>query len=297
MMKRKRSSWRDCLASRDMLARGSCIVALWALGVCNAYTPQLRVRANRTPAIASRRDLFARTAGAFSLAIAGQSQALEENEVEVYFGCGCFWHVQHEFVEAERSMLGRSDDMKITARAGYAGGLSDSNPKVCYHNAFQVRDYGSLGHAEVVRLRIPPSKFQAFAEVYFNLFDERGDRPDQAGDRGPEYRNVIGIPGGGAGPLYAQLEQACLATGDRLDLSRGRSDGKDGDSRANVWVMDTSKSPFFVAEPYHQFHDGFKLGEDYPASYNDMSKKLLSAGLFEDSKCPAGMIGLGIGGL
>ena len=190
-------------------------------------------------------------------------------------------------------MLGRSDDMKITARAGYAGGLSDSNPKVCYHNAFQVRDYGSLGHAEVVRLRIPPSKFQvrrhasifaaaskrssaahpllfffarlfcveAFAEVYFNLFDERGDRPDQAGDRGPEYRNVIGIPGGGAGPLYAQLEQACLATGDRLDLSRGRSDGKDGDSRANVWVMDTSKSPFFVAEPYHQFHDGFKVPE------------------------------------
>ena len=22
----------------------------------------------------------------------------DDPEVEVYFGCGCFWHVQHEFV-------------------------------------------------------------------------------------------------------------------------------------------------------------------------------------------------------
>lgn len=34
-------------------------------------------------------------------------------EVDVYFGIGCFWHVQHEFVEAERRILNRPDD-KIT---------------------------------------------------------------------------------------------------------------------------------------------------------------------------------------
>ena len=60
--------------------------------------------------------------------------------VEVYFGVGCFWHVQHEFVEAERKILGRND-MQITSRAGYAGGKAGAkNGKVCYHNALQVSE-------------------------------------------------------------------------------------------------------------------------------------------------------------
>ena len=37
------------------------------------------------------------------------SKASESN-VPLYFGVGCFWHVQHEFVETERSLLGRTDD-------------------------------------------------------------------------------------------------------------------------------------------------------------------------------------------
>ena len=41
--------------------------------------------------------------------------------VDVYFGSGCFWHVQHEFVEAERKYLSRNDG-QLTALAGYAGG-------------------------------------------------------------------------------------------------------------------------------------------------------------------------------
>ena len=32
-----------------------------------------------------------------------------EGNVPLYFGVGCFWHVQHEFVEAERSLLDRTD--------------------------------------------------------------------------------------------------------------------------------------------------------------------------------------------
>lgn len=28
---------------------------------------------------------------------------------QVYFGAGCFWHVQHEMVETERKVLGRKD--------------------------------------------------------------------------------------------------------------------------------------------------------------------------------------------
>jgi hypothetical protein len=108
------------------------------------------------------------------------------NMAQVYFGCGCFWHVQHEFVEAERSILGRKD-AELTSLAGYAGGNAGlKNGKVCYHNAAMMSDYGSLGHAEVVGMRIPTSSFGAFAEEYCKLFDSKGNRPDQSGDRGPE---------------------------------------------------------------------------------------------------------------
>lgn len=113
-------------------------------------------------------------------------EGLADGLIDVYFGCGCFWHVQHEFVQAERKILKRSD-AQLTALSGYAGGRAGKKDgKVCYHNALQVSDYGSLGHAEVVRLRIPPSSFRQFAGEYFALFDDKGQRPDQFGDRGPE---------------------------------------------------------------------------------------------------------------
>ena len=62
------------------------------------------------------------TAGVASSILPQPSLAASEVElIDVYFGCGCFWHVQHEFVVAEQKILGRSDD-ELTARAGYAGG-------------------------------------------------------------------------------------------------------------------------------------------------------------------------------
>lgn len=80
-----------------------------------------------------------------------------EQTVDVYFGVGCFWHVQHELAMAEQTLLGRSPS-EWTARAGYAGGLSvgkdasrpGANSLVCYHNLQRVADYGKLGHGEVV---------------------------------------------------------------------------------------------------------------------------------------------------
>ncbi len=42
-----------------------------------------------------------------------------------------------------------------------------------------------------------------------------------------------------------------------MELLAGR--GNDADLQAATWVMDTASYPFFVAEPYHQFHDGFKV--------------------------------------
>ena len=253
---------------------------------------------NRRGAIASAAALctlpFAATAADDALA-ATAAAAEAPADVEVYFGCGCFWHVQHEFVEAERKILKRGD-LQLTALTGYAGGKAGKrDDKVCYHNALQVSDYGSLGHAEVVRLRIPPSSFGAFAREYFALFDDKGQRPDQFGDRGPEYRNVVGIPGGKASPLVKELIEASKASGDKLDFAMGKGD--DPDALATAFVMDSTAFPFYQGEVYHQFHDGFNWGEDYPQSYNGLTAKLYKAGAVADQGCPNGMLGIGIAGL
>jgi peptide methionine sulfoxide reductase MsrA len=167
--------------------------------------------------------LTAATAGAVATTVGfpGIAQAEDPDEIEVYFGCGCFWHVQHELVEAERRILGRTD-MQLTARAGYAGGKAGSKDgKVCYHNALKISDYGSLGHAEVVSIKIPPSAFPAFAKEYFALFNEKGYRPDQWGDVGLEYRNLIGFPGGVSSPYAKQLIQVSQENDDKLDFAKG----------------------------------------------------------------------------
>eukprot|EP00980_Cylindrotheca_fusiformis_P001755 scaffold405_cov132-Cylindrotheca_fusiformis.AAC.7 len=212
--------------------------------------------------------------------------ASDADEIEVYFGCGCFWHVQHELVEAERRILGRRD-MQLTARTGYAGGKAGSKDgKVCYHNALKISDYGSLGHAEVVSLKIPSTVFPEFAKEYFALFNDKGYRPDQWGDVGSEYRNLVGFPGGVSSSFAKELIKVSQENGDKLDFARGKGD--DPDARALCFVMDTADYPFFVAEQYHQFHDGFNWGENYPNDYNALSSRLAKANLLGQSQCPNG---------
>jgi peptide methionine sulfoxide reductase MsrA len=174
-----------------------------------------------------------------------------DNTIPVYFGVGCFWHVQHEFVNAEKTILGRTNK-ELSALAGYAGGKDNS--KVCYHNLQRTAEYGDLGHGEVVGLKVPADKLSPFATEYFKLFDKNGDRPDK-GDRGPEYRSLVGIPGGVSSPYYASISAAAEAKG--IKLAEGK--GKDSDTlgRNLVWVYDSDKFPFYQAEVYHQFHGKF----------------------------------------
>ena len=109
---------------------------------------------------------------------------------DVYFGAGCFWHVQHEFIQAERNILGRKDN-ELTSLTGYAGGLKTGDKgAVCYHNFQSIGDYGRLGHGEVVGMSIPPSAIPQFSTEYFSLFDEKGERADPM-DKGGEYRYVL----------------------------------------------------------------------------------------------------------
>jgi peptide methionine sulfoxide reductase MsrA len=288
-----------------MVSRFSIVALLTVLGLdlSGAFQSLLANTARSTKLAAEANDRRAFLTN--SAAVAGLASALlfesfvspataaDEELVDVYFGCGCFWHVQHEFVEAEKTILGRADD-ELTARAGYAGGQAGAKDgKVCYHNGKNIADYGRLGHAEVVRVKIPPSKFQDFAVEYCKLF-KNGLRPDQAGDRGGEYRNLVGLPGGSKSPLAQLLVEASKTTGDQLDFAVGK--GSDGDAAKLAWIMDTDKYPFFVGEAYHQFHDGFAMGENYPSSYNSLAQKYVQKG--EDfGSCPNGMMGIGLGGL
>jgi len=111
----------------------------------------------------------------------------EDAQENVYFGVGCFWHVQHEFIAAEQTLLGRKDN-ELTSLTGYAGGLkADKEGRVCYHNFQSIADYGKLGHGEVVGMTIPSSAIRDFAVEYFKLFGDVGERVDTM-DKGGEYR-------------------------------------------------------------------------------------------------------------
>jgi len=210
----------------------------------------------------------------------------KEQDVPMYFGVGCFWHVQHEFIQAEKRILDRSES-DFSSLAGYAGGLGlkDANqPRdlVCYHNMLGVGDYGKKGYGEVVGMSIPGESIKDFAKEYFSLFSG-GDRPDK-GDRGPEYRSMIGLPGGIASPYFADINE--LAKEQGLSLKTGQGNDPDTLGKKTVWLMDSNAFPFRQAEIYHQYHDGFMPGEQYPESYNALVKKALASGKIAPTGCP-----------
>ena len=134
------------------------------------------------------------------------------------------------------------------------------NPDVvCYHNWQGVADYGRLGHSEVVGMNIPVSSFKDFADEYFSLLPN-GERTDR-GDRGGEYRTLIGLEGGVKSPLYPQLERAAKGI---VVLKEGQGNEDDNYGERMVYVYDSNKFPFHRAEVYQQFHDGFMPREYYP---------------------------------
>lgn len=241
----------------------------------------------------TRRNLF-KSASVAAVAVRTSvlpAASVEESVVSCYFGVGCFWHVQHEFVEAEKKILGRGE-RELTSLAGYAGGTQlgkDRNRPdlkrglVCYHNPLGIADYGKLGHAEVVGMLLPADKITSFTEEYFTLFDKNGDRPDK-GDRGPEYRSLMGIPGGMDSPYIDGI--TTLARSKGLQLQAGVGDDSDTLGKRKVWVMDSEMFPFYQAEVYHQYHDGFFPGENYPNSYNNLQIKFAQAGVLKTTGCP-----------
>lgn len=107
-------------------------------------------------------------------------------------------------------------------------------------------------------------------------------RPDPM-DRGAEYRNVIGIPGGTASPLYSTVT-AANTHGMRLAAGSGHND----DVIGTVWIADSNTHPFFRGEQYHQFHSNF-FGGAYPVSYKQTLWQLqITLGKIPLTGCPQG---------
>lgn len=194
------------------------------------------------------------------------------DDVSVYFGCGCFWHMQHAFVTTEMSELCREGE-SITARCGYAGGTRvGPGGLVCYHNMMNKADYGSLGHAEVVSLTVPRAAFGNFTAKFWHECGGGLRRDPQ--DAGGEYRSVIGLPGGMNSSL---LEEVRKHAGD-VKLVAGQGDEGDTIDTGSVLVYDTAVFTAHVAEKYHQFHDD--MIDAYGKPYNALQK------FAEQTSCP-----------
>lgn len=193
-------------------------------------------------------------------------------DVTLYFGCGCFWHVQHEFIVAERSLLGRTD-AELTAIVGYAGGLALNDVgKVCYPPTSQHGDAEHY-HAEVVQVTMPRSKVPAVAAMYWSLFV--GINRIDVQDVGPWYRAAIGVPGGMSSPVLAEIHAAQTGVVQQAFQLQAALSGGEADTlgQALVWVYDSDQFPFYQGEVYHQFHDD--MVENYPDEYNDLRSAFL----------------------
>lgn len=251
----------------------------------------------------------------------------------VYFGNGCFWGRQKDFVDVEQGMLKRSAE-QTSAVVGYAGGRTTSpDGKVCYYYSKDPANvYERLGHAEVVQLQLDAGdeakQMQMFAERYFSQFKrspfggmqrlvrELGQysmvtkqhlHMQDPQDKGPGYRNVVGIPGGMDSPLYPAFAAANkngmkLVRGSGNELVRGRP--TEDDVLNTVYVVDSTKLPFFPvrchvhhrappctrslrvqAEQYHQFHNG--IGAAFPKEYTrDLKRASQQAGRIGPTGCP-----------
>mmetsp|Transcript_118600 Transcript_118600/g.332106 ORF Transcript_118600/g.332106 Transcript_118600/m.332106 type:complete len:230 (-) Transcript_118600:224-913(-) len=196
--------------------------------------------------------------------------AVASDDMQVYFGCGCFWHMQHGFVQLEESLLGRSGG-SISARTAYAGGTqAAADGLVCYHNGAGVADYGKMGHAEAVSLSVPKEHFAEFAARFWQLCP-KGQRQDVQ-DLGGEYRSVIGVPGGLQSDLASQLHS------EGVQLVDGRGNEDDTLNSHKVLVYDSTKFPAHVAEQFHQFHDD--MMESYGGDYNALQRFAVK------TKCP-----------
>lgn len=97
-----------------------CSICLAAVLLCQAWKPPLRKLQQQLSSLQFSK--CKKALGSIALALAylsspslSHAEEVENEHQKVYFGVGCFWHVQHEFVETERKVLHR-EDSDLTVR-------------------------------------------------------------------------------------------------------------------------------------------------------------------------------------
>lgn len=220
-------------------------------------------------------------------AAATEAAAAVDQPVLVYFGQGCFWHVQHElttrslklYKEAPKGLY--AEGAFSPAVAGYAGGRVETNDKrVCYPNWQGAPTYDRLGHTEVVGMKLPPAGLESMSRLYFDEAASGRGRHDPD-DAGPAYRSAIGLPGGMDSLLFPAIERA---NAGRLKLLAGQGGDEDTLDRGEVYIYDSVNFPFYPGELYHQFHDD--MSERYSGGYKALKDKLKRAGMISATGCP-----------
>eukprot|EP00891_Asterochloris_glomerata_P005116 jgi/Astpho2/5116/Aster-06327 len=263
------------------------------LATCNLLAAAAAFAVATWPHAALARDLPAPQQA--SPEVSGSS----EEVTPVYFGNGCFWGRQHDFIETEKK-LGRGPTT-LSSLAAYAGGQSGAGPgnKVCYYYGNDAV-YEELGHAEVVSMELRGSsrkveeQMRAFADTYFKQFRKTpfGMIRSDPQDMGPAYRNVVGLPGGVRSPLFKVLQaenkygmDLIESKGDVVQNGKHAENDKPAATMFPVYIVDSSELPAYKAEVYHQFHNG--IGKAYPSSYTQgLRESFLKDGRLRPSGCP-----------
>ncbi len=153
---------------------------------------------------------------------------------KAYFAGGCFWGVEHYFLEAEGV---------VSTDVGFMGGKTD-NPtysEICYENT---------GHAEVLEVVFDPevTSFEKMAKLFFEIHD-----PSQINRQGPDvgdqYRSAV---------FYINDNQKEI-TEKLVNILR--------EKKYDVATEITMAGSFWIAEENHQEYYKKKNGLPYCHSY------------------------------
>ena len=122
----------------------------------------------------------------------------------------------------------------------------------------------------------------ALATQYFNnsfiLVNGSWVREDPE-DRGPEFRNVVGLPGGVHSPLYPFLARRNIYHLPIVEGGKTAANGQlhDVQSEGVVYIYDTNTHPFFRAAQHQQFHPNAALRRPVPPEYRNGGRAAMAA--------------------
>ena len=122
-----------------------------------------------------------------------------------------------------------------------------------------------------------------FNQSFVNYGEGIWGRRDDA-DRGPEYRALIGLPGGVKGPYMRSVTRANL---HGMRLVEGKGSDPDSLFDDSVYIMDSAAFPFTQAEVCMQFHDDPPgLDAPFPPAYHALRDDLLHRSKIHQTMCP-----------